>query len=169
MEARAADWSHCSMARRESFSHRRIRRCVAVTGRSASVRKGVPKEVPGIQTGMAHAEVFKVHMHLRLTWSCRWSSYVEGQESLVPVRVVSPDILLSFGPRGPVTPHRGALFTLRVDCVCYYARDDKFHSGFLSNGPQIVFTVQPRSVTETLEGNLVLYRQRGPRPSHTEV
>lgn len=84
---------------------------------------------------MARAEVFKVHMHVRLTWSC---SYVEGQESLVPVRVVSPDIVLSFGPRGPVPPHRGALLTSRVDRVCYYARDNKFHSGFLSNGPQIV-------------------------------
>ena len=62
---------------------------------------------------------------------------MEGQESLVPVRVVSPDILLSFGPRGPVPPppHWGALLTLRVYCVCYYARDVKFHSGCLSNGP----------------------------------
>ena len=138
-------------------------------GAARACVKVCPKKVPGIQTGMAHAEVFKVHMHVKLTWSCRWSSYVEGQESLVPVRVVSQDILLSFGPCGPVTPHRGALLTLRVDCVCYYARDDKFHSGFLSNGPQIIFTVQPRSVTETLEGNLFLYRQRGPRSSHTEV
>lgn len=113
------------MAQIESFSHNQIRQCVAVTGRSAGVRERVPKSSGNPKWNGTCRSFQSSNMHLRAEDAGSAPTWRDRRVlSLVVVVVISPDILLkqqitdSFSPRGPVSPHWGALLTLRVDSVC---------------------------------------------------